>query len=372
MSVELKKIDPDAISIVRKLLKHNFKAYLVGGCVRDLLLGLEPKDFDIVTNARPEEIKKIFKNCRLIGRRFRLAHILFANRKFIEVATFRGGDVTISKAGQVQYDNDYGTIEEDAIRRDLTINALYLDIKTKEIIDFVGGLKDIKNKIIKVIGEPKQRYIEDPVRMIRMIRFEQKLDFTIENNALNILKKQVALLENIPPARLLDEVLKLFHNENAIANFKALDKVGLLKYLFSETKYNKFIEVALKNTEDRIKENKPLTPSFLFAVFLWENFLKYFKNTSKKTKSKILAHQNAVELVIKKQVKQIMIPRWVSAQVSDIWFMQHRLEKVNPKYTQKILTNKRFRASYDFLLLRSKSISPELENIADFWTKAQK
>lgn len=371
----INKIDKDALWVIEKLLKAKFEAYLVGGCVRDLLLDLEPKDFDIVTNAKPEEIQKVFKHCRLIGRRFRLAHILFGNRKFLEVATFRSGKTTNNDKGQIIRDNLYGSIEEDVVRRDLTINALYYDIKKQEVLDFVNGLSDIKNKKIKMIGDIKTRLEEDPVRMIRMIRFQQKLKFSITKTDLKIIIKNAHLLSNIPPARLLDETLKLFHNHYARKIFFALNEVGLLKLLFAKTKPDVFIEVALKNTENRVIQNKPLTPSFLFAVFLYQEFLSEWTKISKKQKSPFLAHQEAVEKVMKRQVQQIMIPRWTSYQVSDIWSMQRQLEKpLDPKNTNKIakiLQKKGFRAAYDFLLLRSQSINLELVKTADFWTKVQ-
>jgi poly(A) polymerase len=365
------KIDKDALWIIKKLHKAKFDTYLVGGCVRDLLLGLEPKDFDIVTSAHPEEINKVFKHCRLVGRRFRLAHILFGNRKFIEVATFRSGKTTNNAQGQIVRDNLYGTIEEDVIRRDLTINALYYDVEKKEILDFVKGCADIKNQKIKMIGDTETRILEDPVRMIRMIRFKQKLGFSLFKKDEKIITKKAHLLSNIPPARLLEETLKLFHNEYARNVFANLNEIGLLTFLFAKVKANDFIEVALKNTENRVKQNKPLTPSFLFAVFLYQEFLEQLIKSSKKQKSKFLAHREAVEKVMKRQVTQIMIPRWVSAQVSEIWLMQYQLEQKNPNRVEKMLQKKGFRAAFDFLVLRSQSIHQEVQKAAIFWEECQ-
>jgi poly(A) polymerase len=366
------KIDKDALWVIKKLIKAKFDTYLVGGCVRDLLLGLEPKDFDIATSAHPEEINKVFKHCRLVGRRFRLAHILFGNRKFIEVATFRSGKTTNNAQGQIVRDNLYGTIEEDVIRRDLTINALYYDVEKEQVLDFVKGFKDIENKKIKMIGDTEARIHEDPVRMIRMIRFKQKLGFSLFKKDEKVITKNAHLLGNIPPARLLEETLKLFHNEYARKVFADLENIGLLKFLFEKVKANDFIEVALTNTENRVKQNKPLTPSFLFAVFLYQEFLEQLIKTSQKQKSKFLAHQEAVEKVMKRQVTQIMIPRWVSAQVSEIWLMQYQLEQKNPNRVEKMLQKKGFRAAFDFLLLRSQSIHQDVQKAAVFWEEYQK
>jgi len=366
-----KLLDKDALKVVKTIAKAGYDSYLVGGCVRDLLLGLEPKDFDVATNASPEQIHKLFKRSRIIGRRFKLVHVMFSNRKFIEVATFRSGKVQTAKSGVIVRDNCYGSIEDDVIRRDFNINALYYDISKQEVIDYTDGLKDIKSKEIHIIGNVEQRFEEDPVRMIRAVRFKNKLGFNLSSEIDKAIVKQSSLLSNISPARLYEECIKLFHNEYAYKVFKELESYDLLRHLFKQTKDNSFVKRALNNTSSRIKQNKPVTPAFMFAVFLWQAQNDRFKIIKKKQRSFFLAMQSASEEVIVNQIKQVSMPKYLSARVKDIWMMQSRLEKMHPKKVQDLLKNPRFRMAYDFLLLRSQSINPKLKDTADFWTKAQ-
>ena len=367
-----KLLDQDALKILKKLNKSGHETYLVGGCIRDILLGHKPKDFDIATSATPEQIHKLFKRSRIIGRRFKLVHIMFSARKFIEVATFRAGKVQTSNDGLVLRDNYYGTLEDDVFRRDFTVNGLYYDIKKSEVIDYVGGLDDLKALKIKMIGDPSERFEEDPVRMIRAVRFRAKLNANIESQLIEAIQTNSQLLAKIPPARLYEEVIKLFHNENSIEIFHELDRLGLLRHLFSQTKENSFVDSSLINTSDRIRNGNSVTPAFLFAVFLWSAVNKRFNQISKKNKSRIELMLQASEDVIKKQTQQVMMPRWLSSRVKDIWLMQYQLENYSPKKSKALIRNPRFRMAYDFLVLRSESIDKDLKAKAEYWTNIQK
>ena len=367
-----KLLDQDALKILKKLNKSGHETYLVGGCIRDILLGHKPKDFDIATSATPEQIHKLFKRSRIIGRRFKLVHIMFSARKFIEVATFRAGKIHTSNDGLVLRDNYYGTLEDDVFRRDFTVNGLYYDIKQSEVIDYVGGLDDLKALKIRMIGNPSERFEEDPVRMIRAVRFQAKLNANIESQLIEAIQTNSQLLAKIPPARLYEEVIKLFHNENSIEIFHELDRLGLLRHLFSQTKENPFVDSSLINTSERIRNGNSVTPAFLFAVFLWSAVNKRFNQISKKNKSRIELMLQASEDVIKKQTQQVMMPRWLSSRVKDIWLMQYQLENYNPKKSKALIRNPRFRMAYDFLVLRSESIDKDLKAKAEYWTNIQK
>ena len=366
-----KLIDKDAQKVVKTLNKAGYETYLVGGCIRDLLLGHKPKDFDIATSATPEQVHKTFKRSRLIGRRFRLVHIMFPSRKYIEVATFRSGKVKTTSNGVIVRDNLYGSLEEDAFRRDFSVNGLYYDIQKSQVIDYVDGLEALKNSEIRMIGKPVERFKEDPVRMIRAIRFKVKLGATIDPKISKSISNQAYLLANIPAARLYDECIKLFHSENAYEVFEQLKKYGLLNYLFPQTKETLFIKITLLNTSNRIKIGKPVTPAFLFAVFLWGAQNKRFNELNKKKKSRILTMTQASEDVISEQTKKVLMPRWLSDRVKDIWLMQYQLENYGLKKAQELIGHPRFRMAYDFLVLRSESINPELSKRARYWTQLQ-
>jgi poly(A) polymerase len=365
-------LDQDALKILKKLIKSGHEAYLVGGCIRDILLGHKPKDFDIATSATPEQIHKLFKRSRIIGRRFKLVHIIFSARKFIEVATFRSGKAKASHDGLVIRDNHYGSLKDDVFRRDFTINGLYYDINKSEVIDYVGGLKDLEILKINMIGNPSERFEEDPVRMIRAVRFQAKLNAKIEPKLIEAIQKKSHLLSNIPPARLYEEVIKLFHNENSIQVFRELFKLSLLKHLFSQTEENSFVTAALINTSERIKSGNSVTPVFLFAVFLWSALNKRLNQKNKKNKSRIELMLETSEDVIKQQTQQVMMPRWLSSRVKDVWLMQYQLENYNPKKSKNLIRSPRFRMAYDFLVLRSKSIDKDLKAKAEYWTNIQK
>jgi poly(A) polymerase len=288
------------------------------------------------------------------------------------VATFRAGKVKTSSNGLVLRDNYYGTLEEDALRRDFTVNGLYYDINKSEVIDYVGGLKDLEILKINMIGNPSERLEEDPVRMIRAVRFQAKLNAKIEPKLIEAIQKKSLLLANIPPARLYEEAIKLFHNENSIVIFRELFKLGLLKHLFSQTEENLFVTAALINTSERIKSGNSVTPAFLFAVFLWSALNKRLSQISKKNKSRIELMLESSEYVIKQQTQQVMMPRWISSRVKDVWLMQYQLENYNPKKAKNLIKSPRFRMAYDFLVLRSESIDKDLKSKAEYWTNIQK
>ena len=366
-----KLIDKDAQKVVKTLNKAGHETYLVGGCIRDLLIGHKPKDFDIATSATPEQVHQIFKRSRLIGRRFRLVHIMFSSRKYIEVATFRSGKVKTASNGIIVRDNLYGTLKEDAFRRDFSVNGLYYDLQKSQVIDYVDGLDALNNSEIRMIGKPIERFEEDPVRMIRAIRFSVKLGAKLDLKISKSISNHAHLLSNIPAARLYDETIKLFHNDKSFEVFEQLLKFRLLKYLFGQTKETSFINKTLMNTSKRIKNGKPVTPEFLFAVFLWGTQNKRFNELNKKKKSRILLMMQASEDVISKQTKQVLMPRWLSNRVKDIWLMQYQLESCSQKKAKELIAHPRFRMAYDFLVLRSESINPELAERAQYWTMLQ-
>lgn len=365
-------LDKNAVKVINAIHKAGYEVYLVGGCVRDLLLGLKPKDFDIATSAKPEQVNKLFKRSRLIGRRFRLVHVLFGVRDFLEVATFRSGKVQTAKNGAIVRDNHYGKIEDDVVRRDFNINALYYDIHKEEVIDYVGGLKDLEAGEIHMIGNAAKRFSEDPVRMIRAVRFSEKLGSEMSEEIKAAILKQASLLANVPSARLFEECIKLFQNEYSFAVYECLEKYGLLKYLFKQTHKNDFIKKACNSTSERIKVGKPVTPVFLFSVFLWQAQNERFTLIKKKQRSFHLAQLQACDEAIINQIRQVSIPRYLTARMRDVWMMQAKLEKMHPKKVQSLLEHRGFRIAYDFLVLRSQSINPELKKVADFWTKVQK
>lgn len=374
--VSRKFISNNALKVLYRLNKSGFDAYLVGGGVRDILLGLEPKDFDIATNATPEEIKGLFRNCRLIGRRFRLAHIVFG-RDIIEVATFRGhhdnsntkksDNQKVSKQsehGMLLRDNIYGTIEEDAERRDFTINALYYCAKTFNVYDFANGVADVRAKTIRLIGDPETRYREDPVRMLRAIRFATKLDMTIDADTRAPISSLAPLMANIPPARMFEEFLKLFMSGKAVENFYQLREYSLFKYFFpavdqqldnnTTPQLMAFITLAMTNTDHRVNHDQRVTPAFLFAAMLWypmqSHITRLHSETQLTTQDAFFA---ALSEVMSEQQRSIAIPKRFQAVMKDIWILQDKLARREGKRAFKTLEHPKFRAGYDFLLLRA-------------------
>lgn len=381
-----KEMSEHALTVLYRLKKAKYAGYLVGGGVRDLLLGLHPKDFDVATDATPEQVRKLFGNCRLIGRRFRLAHVHFG-REIIEVATFRASHDQsegksngegVTKDGMIFRDNVFGSLEDDAWRRDFTINALYYNIYDFSIVDYTNGLKDIEEKTIRMIGDADERLQEDPVRMLRAVRFAAKLDFKIEPSLSASIKKNIHLLDGVPAARLFEEVLKLFLHGHALASYELLKEYDLLKHLFSQTAENldesgdKFITQALFNTDLRIKQKKPIAPAFLYAALLWPA-VKYQANELKHEDLSLLqVYQVAGQTALEKQLMQILIPKRFGIPMREIWTMQARLASRIGKRPLKLLPHPRFRASYDFLLLREQSGETQLKELCEWWTNIQK
>jgi len=376
-------ISRNALKVLYRLNKSGFQGYLVGGGVRDLLLGREPKDFDVVTDARPEQVKALFRNCRLIGRRFRLAHVHFG-AEVIEVATFRaphGGDeegATVD--GRIVRDNVYGSFGEDAARRDFTVNSLYYDIRDFSLVDTCGGLADLKAGVLRLIGDPETRFREDPVRMLRAVRFAAKLGFRLHPDTEASIPRLAHLLEEIPPARLFDELLKLFHGGYGVQTFELLRHYGLFGRLFPATEeclaeeaegFPRMLMVkALGNTDARIVAGKPVTPAFLFAALLWEPVRRRAASYCQAGESEASALGLAGEEVLAGQVQSVSIPRRFGTVSKEIWAMQTRLAQTGGKRALRLLAHPRFRAAYDFLLLRAEA-GEDLQPLCDWWTAFQ-
>ncbi len=381
-SISREHIDDNALKVLYRLHKAGFHACLVGGAVRDLLLAKTPKDFDVATNATPEQVKDLFRNCRLIGRRFRLAHVHFG-RQIIEVATYRTNhdhtqSGSVDESGRIVRDNVYGGIDDDVWRRDFTANALYYDIANFSIIDFVGGLEDIRQRQLKMIGDAQIRYREDPVRMLRAIRFAAKLDFSIEEKSRTPIYELGSLLQDIPPARLYEEVLKLFHSGHALKSFEALNEYDLLHYLFpaaaqaikDDPQHLRLLQLAMKNTDDRICNNMRVTPAFLFAALLWAPVAKRAEEINEKGMPYSVAIQKAATAVMSQQVKSISIPRRFTSTMRDIWGLQTRFHYRKGRRAQAVLEHPKFRAAYDFLCLRAQS-GEAVADESEWWTQFQ-
>jgi poly(A) polymerase len=373
------------LKVLYRLQKEGFDAYLVGGCVRDLLLGREPKDFDVVTNADPDQVKKVFRNCRLIGRRFRLAHVYFG-REIIEVATFRGAgeehddNQQLNKEGRLVRDNVYGTIEEDVWRRDFTVNALYYNIKNFSVVDYVGGMDDHKTGTLRLIGDPDMRFREDPVRMLRAVRFAVKLGFNLDRDCEKSIHNHAPLLASIPSARLYDEALKLFLSGYALQTFEMLRHYGLFQVLFPVTEQSLASEEngfprlllikALENSDNRIAEGKTVTAYFLFAAFLWEPVQILAKAKMAKGEVEYVAYQDAASEIISRQIRSTALPRHISLAMREVWGMQPKFNARIGSKPSRLLIHPRFRAGYDFLLLRAETGGADPE-LADWWTRYQ-
>lgn len=380
-------ISPNALKVLYRLKNAGYQAYMVGGGVRDLLLGREPKDFDVVTDALPEQVRELFRNCRVIGRRFRLAHVRFG-QEIIEVSTFRANMLNEasddeSLEGRILRDNAYGSIDEDVWRRDFTVNALLYNIEDFAIIDYVGGLEDIKRGCLRLIGEPERRYREDPVRMLRAVRFAVKLGFYIDDATQKPLPELAHLLDDIPPARLFEEFLKLFLSGYALQTFEALRHHGLFGYLFPQTETSlagqeggfphTFAIRALANTDQRLAEGKPVTPAFLIAALLWDPLRQQAEAYVADGMSDQQAMQLAADDVVSRQIAHVAMPRRFTQMAKEIWSLQPRLQQQagkQGKRATRLLTHPRFRAGYDFLLLRAAS-GESVSDCAEFWTGLQ-
>jgi len=382
--ISRKNISKAALRVLYRLNEAGYTAYLVGGAVRDLLLGLHPKDFDIATSATPDEVKKLFRNCRLIGRRFRLAHVVFGP-EIIEVATFRGlgeegaeGDRHIVD-GRIVRDNIWGTIEEDVVRRDFRVNALYYDISDFSVRDYVGGMQDLQDRVLRLIGDPVTRYREDPVRMLRASRLAAKLDMRIDTAAMAPFESLGPLLADAAPARLFDESLKMFLSGNGLKSFRMLEQCGLLKFLFPATAralkrgddaLRSLVEQGLANTDARIGEGKSVTPAFLFAVLLWGEVRDVAQHWIAQGKDGNEAWAHAAAQVVAEQCQRVAIPRRFTFTMEEIWSLQPRFEQIQRKRVFRLMTHPRFRAAFDFLLLRADE-SPAMRELGHWWAHAQ-
>jgi poly(A) polymerase len=369
----------NALKVLYRLHKEGFEAYLVGGSVRDLMLRHAPKDFDIATNATPEQVRKLFRNCRLIGRRFRLAHILFG-REIIEVATFRAShpenykEQHQSEHGILLRDNVYGgTIEDDAIRRDFTVNALYYNIADFSVVDFTDGVDDLKNRQIRMIGDPATRIQEDPVRMLRAIRFAAKLDFDIQPDLAAAIKQLADTITLTSSSRLFEEIIKLFHGGYAVRVFELLQEFNLFTPLFPKTdnalsdNYKSLLSTAFGNTDKRRKKSQPVTPAFLFAVLLWPALRTATHQNENEGMPPLPALELAMSQVIPEQNKITAIPKRFTQVVRQIWLLQYFLPRRAGKRAFRSLSHPRFRAAYDFLLVRG-AVGEVEQSLCDWWT----
>ncbi|EKO3500560.1 polynucleotide adenylyltransferase PcnB [Vibrio fluvialis] len=387
-NVSRQHISENALKVLYRLNGAGFEAYLVGGGVRDLLLGGKPKDFDVATNATPEQIRQLFRNCRLIGRRFRLAHIMFG-RDIIEVATFRGHHqennkqiASQSEAGMLLRDNVYGTIDEDAERRDFTINAMYYNIADYSIHDYAGGMEDMDDKLIRLIGDPETRYREDPVRMLRAIRFAVKLDFDIEEETAAPIEHLAPLLRDIPAARLYEESLKMLQSGYGLETYHLMREYNLFQQLFPtiarhftddySSKTELMLDLALDSTDQRMEEGKRINPAFMFAAMLWYPMMELA--------DELMQHQHfneydavmeASNRILDEVVKSIAIPRRHTATIREIWQLQLRLPRRTGKRAFRLMELNKFRAGFDFLEMRGEVEDGETKLLADWWETFQ-
>jgi poly(A) polymerase len=357
-------ISPAAAKVCAALRDGGFSAYVVGGAVRDLLLGIVPKDFDIATDARPEQVKPLFRRALIIGRRFRLVHVLMGPET-VEVSTFRAADSETSEKdehGRVLRDNVFGTIEEDALRRDFTVNALYFDPATGEVVDFHGGLADLKKRTLRVIGSPETRYREDPVRMLRAVRLAAKLGLTLDPHTRAPIRDMAPLMERVPPARLFDEMLKLLLSGHASACLRQLREVGLhkgllplLDVILEQPLGERFVTLALAQTDERVVTDRPVSPAFLFAALLWHEVLAAWKSRQGRGERPMMALENAMDEVLDTQCAKLAITRKLTATMREVWAMQPRFEQRSGSRPFRLLETPRFRMAYDFLALRAAS-----------------
>lgn len=374
-------IDPElvsanAIRITQTLQENGFKAFVVGGAVRDLLTGVKPKDFDIATNATPEQVKRLFRRAFIIGRRFQIVHVMFG-QDLLEVTTFRGAatdGAPKDEHGRVLRDNTFGEQYEDAARRDFTVNAMYYDPASQIVLDYHGGMKDIKKKTLRIIGVPEARYREDPVRMLRVVRFAAKLGFTIDASTRAPIAIMAPLINNVPAARVFDETLKLLTSGHAMACLQQLRKEGLhhglmplLDVVLEQPLGEKFVTLALANTDERVQQGKPVSPGFLFASLLWHQVVEKWEAYKAAGEFPIPALHLAADDVLNTQTDALAIQRKIGSDMRDIWAMQPRFEKRVGKTPYKVLEHPRLRAGYDFLLLRCASGEID-EEIGEWWT----
>jgi poly(A) polymerase len=366
--------------VCETLQSHGHKAYVVGGAVRDLLIGAEPKDFDVATDATPEQIRRYFRRSRIIGRRFQIVHVMMG-QETLEVTTFRGmlgDDAKTDEHGRVLHDNVFGSQAEDAARRDFTANALYYDPATEAVVDYHHGVADLKQKTLRMIGEPRKRYREDPVRMLRAVRLAAKLGLLIDPAARKPIREMAELLENVPPARLFDEMLKLLTSGHSVKCLTQLREEGLhhgllplLDVILEQPMGEKFVMLSLGNTDARVKQGKPISPGFLFATLLWHEVLaQWDKIKGKGELSNIPALYAAMDDVLDSQAEKLAITRRIAGDIKEIWALQPRFESRAGKRPYALLEQPRFRAAYDFLVLRAEAGEIDGE-LGRWWTEFQ-
>lgn len=373
--IDRRNVSRHAIKVCEVLHQHGYEAYIVGGAVRDLIVGLQPKDFDVATNATPEQIKPLFRRARIIGRRFRLVHVVFGP-EIIETSTFRtasaNGTQDTDEHGRILRDNEFGTHEDDAARRDFTLNALYYDPITEEVIDFHRGVSDLQKRVVRMIGDPATRYREDPVRMLRAVRFASKLSGTIEPATLQPIRELAPLIEHVPASRLADEILKLLTCGHAMDCLRKLRDVGLhqdilplLDVVFNVPDGEEFVDLALARTDARVRAGKPISPSFLFAALLWKLVYQRWQSLAQGGGHPTQTLLEATDSVLQEQSRKIAIQRRYVADIRDIWFMQARFERVNAKAIWRMIEQPRFRAAVDFLQLRAEA--REVDSVMAQW-----
>jgi poly(A) polymerase len=377
--VRRNQISRGALEVTRKLQQAGFKAFVVGGAVRDLMLGIAPKDFDLATDATPEQVKPLFRRAFIIGRRFRLVHVL-AGPETVEVSTFRArqaGEDAADEHGRLLSDNVFGSQAEDAIRRDFTVNALYFDPATESVWDYVGGVADVKARRLRLIGDPVTRYREDPVRMLRAARLSAKLGLAIETKTAAPMTKLAPLIQNVPPARLFDEMEKLLLSGHAVESIKSLRRHGLhhgmlplLDVILEQPLGQRFIELALANTDERVSAGKPVSPGFLFASLLWHEVLASWNAAKTRGERPMPALFTAMDRVLDQQAARLAIPRRFEAAIKETWALQPRFEQRAGQRPFRLLEHPRFRAGYDFLRLRAQSGEIAME-FADWWERFQ-
>lgn len=364
-------ISEHALKVLYRLHKNGFQGYLVGGGVRDLLLGLHPKDFDVVTNATPEEVRRIFSNCRIIGRRFRLAHVFFG-RHIIEVATFRGAaEGSEAASGMILRDNVYGTLEEDAWRRDFTINALYYNIADFSVVDYTGGINDLNDKVLRIIGEPTVRLREDPVRLLRAIRFAAKLNLKILPDLESAMIGAIPLLSEVSSARLFEEVLKMFQGGAATRVYEWLQKMGLFKVFFIEPKNpveKKLIKRLMVTVDQNAKMGANLAADFFIGAILWYSLNEKIERFLDSGESEFTARFKAMNAVLALQAKKLNLPKRLTLMIKELWTTEFKLEKVQGKRAARLFCDYRFKSSYDLLVLRAQAGEPILESVS-WWTQ---
>ncbi|MEW5889967.1 MAG: polynucleotide adenylyltransferase PcnB [Pseudomonadota bacterium] len=373
--VRREAISDGARHVVLKLQEHGHQAFVVGGAVRDLLAGIRPKDFDVATDATPEEVRALFRRSRIIGRRFRIVHVMSAGET-IEVSTFRAmndGEAETDEHGRILRDNVFGTQEQDAARRDFTVNALYYNPANEIIVDYHHGVADLKQKTLRMIGDPRKRYREDPVRMLRAVRLAAKLKLAIDPAARAPIREMADLLENVPAARLFDEMLKLLQSGHAVDCLKQLREEGLhhgllplLDVIMEQPLGERFVWLALANTDERVRAGKPVSPGFLFATLLWHQVLANWEGRKGRGEKPIPALYAAMGEVLDLQAEKLAITRRIAADIKEIWALQPRFDNRAGKRPLRLLEQPRLRAGLDFLVLRAESGELPRE-VADWW-----